>query len=427
MSPSNLFHCHLFQHAGQERAWTELAQVYIEMKTAGVDIDDNVLQSFISAFTSDSPDNTGGGFDSFLKELQLCLEGMHAVDQPDQSPSVGLDATDQLLVGKLGVELMFLCLRTQRQYEGYAVLHSLHECNINYSQCGGAVGLHKEIMSQNMVALMAVEICLGVVPMQCNSALEVLRGSNYALPTEDLLLPEEAEKRQALFHTLHQNFLEENKFDLAYELLQQIGDANKFGVGPQKSMYNAFLMSLIAAEELDKALDVLEEMEAYNIPREPENIRALVDGLGNAGRTLHAKKLFLGACDSGVYPASFFGDHPWTVVVRTSFSALEAQLYLEQHLNRLHEFTEKRLLENALYEDEKVNPLRVVIMTDEAPRLYSGYMANEEIVCRARYTVLSVLTNDFNPPFSCTTEGNDVSIVPLVNGLNPGVSVICLA
>ena len=343
------------------------------------------------------------GFDTFIKELRLCLRKLP--DGPQTSNELELCGADEILVGRIAVSLMNFCLQSQRFSEGYNVLYTLHECGINYSKCGGTVGLQGETMTKAEIVLMAVEICLTFEPMQCGSALEVLRGSNFALPTGNgQLSPDEATRRRNVLIKLHGKFLEEGNFDAAQELLEKIGTTESFGVGPQKDIYNAFVRRLLQEGKLDKALQVLEQMETSYISRDPETIRALVRALASSGDIMRAKKEFKAGCVSGVYPASLSESNPWSVAIPTSFVRFEVQCYLENHLSQLQELTEGQV---ALYGDEELNRFRIFVTSNEARRLYSGFLGNEDKAASTKEIVVSVIENQLNPPLSCIPAENE--------------------
>ena len=281
----------------------------------------------------------------------------------------------------------------------------LHNFSINYSLYCGEFGVQKRALTTSEVALTAADICLNINEPLHGSALEVLRGTNYALPSAGTLLtPEEAKWRRGVFLTLCQHFTGSMEFDVVIELLGKVGDVEVFGSTDLKVLYNALLCGLIKNNQLDDATEIFETMLKSCISREPETVRALVNGFGEAGRSQEAKRHFMSGVYSGVYPTIFNQNNPWTVSVGVSFSALETQFYIEKHLISLQEFIAQ--CSSGVLDDNLYRPLTVVIKSDEVPNLYTSnkYVPKDEIIHAMREKVCTVLTDDFNPPLSCTRQ-----------------------
>lgn len=403
----------LLQHASQKESWEDLGHVYISMKNEDVEIDSDVLEAFYQAFETFCPaDTIGDCFDKFASKIHDYLkEGMPEPD-PECSPSTSLDNGDKDFIGQLGVALMYFCWHNQCFAQGYNVLHVLHNLSINYSLYSGEFGIQKRPLTTTEVSLTAADICLHLEEPVYTSALEVLRGTNYALPAQGsvaLLTPEEAGWRRCVVQTLCHTFMSEKKFDLVYELLLEVGDIDVFGRRELKALYNELLVAMISNNQLDDATEVLESMNTNLISRDPESIRAFVKGFGEAGCFGLAKQHFISGFMSGVYPDSFHQDNPWIVTIGTSFSAIESQLYIERHLQQLYAFIEELACKsgNRVLDDNYHRPLKVVVKSDEQTKTSSKYMRRDEIIRCVREMLSTVLTDDFNPPLSCEPQSKD--------------------
>ena len=404
------------QHASEHQSWEDLGYVYVNMKNEELDIDYDVLQAFYHAFEANCPQTVGECFEKFSVKIHHHLEQRMPNLGPDCSPSALLDDDDKFFLGQLGVALMYLMYSKQLFSQGYTVLHVLHNYSINYSLYSGEFGVQKRALTTTEVALTAADICLNINGPLHSSALEVLRGTNYALPSVGTLLtPEEAEWRRGVFLTLCQHFTSSMEFDLAFELLDKVGDIEVFGSTELRALYNTLLCGLIKNNQLDDATEVFQTMVKNRISREPESVRTLVNGFGEAGRSQEAKRHFMSGVYSGVYPLIFNQDNPWTVSVGVSFSALESQFYIEKHLISLQEFIAQRSSRDGVLDDNLYRPLTVVIKSDEVPNLYTSnkYIPKDEIINAMREKVCTVLTDDFNPPLSCTRQAK-VEVIFLV-------------
>ena len=400
------------QHASQHNRWEDLGYVYINMKNEDVEMDYGVLEVFFQAFEAFSPDTIGESFDTFTSKVTNCVEeGMPEAD-PDRSPSSSLDEFDKQFIGQLGVALMYFCYSKKCFTQGYNVLHVLHNLGINYALYSGEFGVQRRPLTTTEVSLTAADICLNLDEPVYTSALEVLRGTNYGRPANDsgtLLTAREAEWRRHVWQSLCKNFMNQKEFDLVHELLSEVGEIDVFGRRELKALYNELLVALINNNELNIVSDVLKTMDANFISRDADTIRALVKGYGEAGRIRQAKQHFSSGCISGVYPKSFNQDNPWTVVIGTSFSALESQLYVENHLGELYRFIEQLAHQSGdrVLDDTYHRPLKVVVKSDEVQNTGSKYMRREEIIRCVREMLCTVLTDDFNPPLSCKLQSKD--------------------
>lgn len=395
------------QHASEQQSWEELGYVYVNMKNEEVEIDYDLLQAFYRAFETNCPQTVGECFEKFSLKIHHHLEQRMPNPGPDCSPSALLDDDDKFFLGQLGVALMYLTYSKQLFSQGYTVLHVLHNFSINYSLYSGEFGVQKRALTTAEVALTAADICLNNNEPLYSSALEVLRGTNYALPSVGTMLtPEEAEWRRGVFQTVCQHFMSSMEFDLVFELLDKVGDIEVFGSTELKALYNALLCGLIKNNQLDDATELFQTMVENHVSREPESVRALVNGFGEAGRSQEAKRHFLSGVYSGVYPPIFTQDNPWTVAVGVSFSALESQFYIEKHLISLQEFIAQHSSGDGVLDDNLYRPLTVVIKSDEVPNLYTSNkcIPKDEIIHAMREKVCTVLTDDFNPPLSCTCQ-----------------------
>ena len=378
------------------------------MKNENVEIDYGMLQAFYNAFETNCLQTVGECFEKFSSQIHHHLEKRIPNPDPDRSPSALLDDDDKYFLGQLGVALMYLSYSKQLFNQGYTVLHVLHNFSINYSLYSGEFGAQGRPLTTTEVALTAADICLNLNEPVYSSALEVLRGTNYALQAAGTVLTSvEAEWRRGVFVTMCQYFISSKEFDLVLELLDKVGDDEVFGSVEIKGLYNAVLRGLIKNNLIDDATTLLKRMGDRHISREPESVRALVNGFGDAGRTQDAKRYFVSGLFSGVYPPIFISENPWTVTVKVSFSALESKFYIEKHLNALQEFIEQNA--HGVLDDNFYRPLTVVIKSDEVPSLYSrnNYMGRDEVICVTREKVRTVLSDDFNPPLSCAPQSND--------------------
>lgn len=395
------------QHASEHQSWEDLGYVYVNMKNEELEIDYDVLQAFYHAFEANCPQTVGECFEKFSLKIHYHLEQRIPNLEPDSSPSALLDDDDKFFLGQLGVALMYLMYSKQLFSQGYTVLHVLHNFSINYSLYSGEFGVQKRALTTTEVALTASDICLNINGPLHSSALEVLRGTNYALPSAGTMLtPEEAEWRRGVFKTLCQHFTSSMEFDLAFELLNKVGDVEVFGSTELRALYNTLLCGLIKNNQLDDATEIFQTMVQKRISREPESVRALVNGFGEAGRSQEAKRHFMSGVYSGVYPLIFNQDNPWTVSVGVSFSPIESQFYIEKHLISLQEFIAQHSSRDGVLDDNLYRPLTVVIKSDEVPNLYTSnnYVPKDEIIKAMREKVCTVLTDDFNPPLSCTRQ-----------------------
>lgn len=192
------------------------------MKNEDVEIDSGVLGAFYQAFETFCPDAVGDCFERFASKLRYYLEEGMPEAAPNRSPSSSLDDGDKDFIGQLGVALMYFCYSKQCFTQGYNVLHVLHNFSINYSFYSGEFGMQKRPLTTTEVALTAADMCLHLDEPAYTSTLEVLRGTNYALPANDsgaLLTQKEAEWRRRVWQTLCKNFMIEKEFDFVRELL----------------------------------------------------------------------------------------------------------------------------------------------------------------------------------------------------------------
>lgn len=387
--------------------------MYISMKNEDVEMDTSVMKAFYQAFQTHSADAIGDNFDQFASKVRACLEKEPVAESdPERSPSSFLDVNDKCFFGQMGVALMSYCHQKKLFSQGYNVLHVLHNFSINYSLYTGEFGIQQRPLSTTEVSLTAADICLHLDTPAATSALEVLRGTNYALPAQDsgrALSQEEAGWRRRVIHTLCQSFIAENQLTFVDELLSDAGDVDVFGRNELKALYNELLVSAIDNRELDFAGEVLKSMDSKLISRDRETIRALVKGFGEAGRLTQAKQHFISGCLSGFYPISFKDDNPWTVVIGTSFSALESQFFLENHLLHLYLHIEELARKSGIgvLDETNYHPLRVVVESDEVTNSRSKYIKPDEIIRCVRDMLCTVLTDDFNPPLSCQPQSND--------------------
>lgn len=401
------------QHASEQQRWEDLGYVYLNMKDENVEIDFGVLQAFFHAFETNCTQTLGECFEKFSSNIHHRLEQRMPNAEPDRSPSALLDDDDKYFFGQLGVALMYLSYSKQLFDQGYSVLHVLHNFSINYSLYCAEFGVQGRPLTTIEVALTAADICLNVNEPVYSSALEVFRGTNYALPAVGTIMTSvEAEWRRGVFRTLCQHFISTKEFHFVSELLDKVGDIEAFGSVEIKALYNALLRGLIKSNQIDDAAKFLKKMGENHISREPESVRALVNGFGEAGRNQEAKRHFLSGLFSGVYPPIDISVNPWTVTVAVSYSALESKLYIEKHLNTLQEFIEQNSSRGGVLDNNFFRALTVVIKSDQAPNLYtsSNYMSHDDLVRVTRERVRTVLTDDFNPPLSCAPQSrNEVS------------------
>ncbi|KAJ7389899.1 testis- and ovary-specific PAZ domain-containing protein 1 [Desmophyllum pertusum] len=408
------FYLPRIKHASEHNSWEDLGYVYVNMKNEDVEIDHDVLQTFFQAFGTYCPETVGECFEKFSSKIQQCLEQRMPNPEPDHSPSACFDDDDKYVIGQLGVALMYLSYSKQLFSQGYTVLHVLHNFSINYSLYSGEFGVQQRPLTTIEVALTATDICLCIPKPLYSSALEVLRGTNYALPAVGTFLTsEEAEWRRSVLQTLCGHFMSSKEFDFIYELLDKIGDIEVFGSGELKALYNGFLRALMQNKHVNDATALVTRMETNRISREPASVRVLVNGFAEAGNTRQAKRTFMSGIYTGVYPTSFNTDNPWTVTVGISFSAVESQLYIEKHLQSLQESIEQRFASGGVLDDSYYRPLTVVIKSDEVPNLYTRnkYMQHNEAIHVQREKVRTVLTDAFNPPLSCAPQSKDEELI----------------
>lgn len=404
----------ILQHASEHQMWEDLGFVYVSMKSETVEFDYSALQAFFHAFETNCPQTLGECFEKFSSKIYHHLEQNMPNPEPDRSPSAVLDDDDKYFIGQLGVALMNLSYTKQLFLQGYSVLHVLHKYDINYVSYSGEFGVQGRPLTTAQVALTAADICLHLDntlhSSAHSSALEVLRSTNYALPVDGTILtPEEAEWRRSVFHALCQHFISSKEFHFVSELLDKVGDSEVFGGGEIRTLYNAVLRGLIKNSQIDDAAGFLERMEFNHISREPESVRALVNGYGEAGRTQEAKRLFMSGVFAGVYPAIFNPDNPWSVTIFVSFSALEIKLYIERHLTSLQEYIEQKAPGDIVLDGNFYRPLTVVIKSDVVPNLYSSdsYLGDDEVISATQEKVCTVLSDAFNPPLSSTPQSKD--------------------
>ncbi|XP_078357548.1 uncharacterized protein LOC144642464 isoform X2 [Oculina patagonica] len=408
------FYLPRIKHASEQQRWEDLGYVYVAMKDENVEIDFGVLEAFFHAFENNCTQTLGECFEKFSSKIHHYLEQRMPNPEPGQSPSALLDDDDKYFFGQLGVALMYLSYSKQLFNQGYSVLHVLHNLSINYSLYTAEFGVQGRPLTTTEVALTAADMCLRLNEPVYSSALEVLRGTNYALPAAGRILSfVEADWRKGVFHTLCEHFLSTKEFHVVSELLDNVGDIEIFGSVEVKALYSALLHGLIKNNQIDDAAKFLKRMGENRISREPELVRALVNGFGDAGRTQDAKRQFLSGLFSGVYPPIAASVNPWTVTVTVSYSALESKLYIEKHLNTIQEFIEQNATRGRVLDDNFYRPLTVVIKSDQVPNLYSShnYMGHDDLIRASREKVRAVLTDDFNPPLSFVPQSKEEELV----------------
>ena len=398
----------MFQHASQQNCWEDLGFVYVAMKNEDVDIDSEVLKAFFQSFEANHIQTVGENFEKFCNKIHHHLEQTVPNTEPDSSPSASLDDDDKRFIGELGVAIMYLTYFKQLFDQGYSVLHVLHNFSINYSIYAGEFGVQKRPLTSSEVALTAADICLSLSQPLHSSALEVLRGTNYACAADGkIMTPEETGWRRRVFVSLCEYFMNSKEFAFVFELLDKAGDG-----GEVKALYNRLLRSLISKKELNHVTNLLQVMEDKHISWEPTLVRELVKGFGEVGNVRQAKFYFKKGVYTGVYPDSFSTENPFTVVVGVSYSALECQLFIERHLHFLKECIDRRAKSSGgdPLNDSDYSPLRVIVKSDEVPNMYSRDKGrqHEQVIGARLEEVRRVLNDEFNPPLQCATQGKEV-------------------
>ncbi|XP_022802629.1 uncharacterized protein LOC111340108 isoform X3 [Stylophora pistillata] len=408
------FYLPRIKHASEQNSWEDLGSVYVAMKNEDVDVDLGVLlKVFFESFEVNSVQTVGENFGKFCDKIHQHLKQTVPSSEPDSSPSASLDDDDKRFIGELGVAIMYLTYIKQLFDQGYSVLHVLHNFSINYAMYTGEFGVQKKPLTSCQVALTAADICLSISQPLHSSALEVLRGTNYACAADGTTLtPEETEWRRQVFVSLCEYFLNTKELAYVFELLDIAGD-----VGEVKALYNRLIRGLISKRELNDVTILFNSMEDKRISWEPSLVRELVKGFGEAGNVRQARFYFKKGMYTGVYHNSFSPVNPFTVTVGVSFSALECQLFIERHLHSLKECIDRQAESSGgnPLNDTDYGPLKVVVKLD-VPSLYTRDKGSqpEEVIWAKLEEVRAVLNDEFNPPLSCTAQGKEL----LVSSLN---------
>ena len=373
------------------------------MKKEAVEINISVVESFYQSFQNFcAADTVGQSFKRFAERIERNLKETMAE----------LDEVDKEFIGQIGVALMYLCYRSKHFSQGREILHPLHNLGINYYRYSGEFGLQQRPLTAAEVVLTAVDICLNLEKPAYDDALVVLQSTNQALSDyerETVLTTEEADWKRRVFLSLCKKFMDDKQLHIVKELLSQVGDIDIFGRDVVNDLYNELVVALINNNELDVTAEVVKVMDANSILVDSKTTRTLVRGFGDAGFGVQAKQHFRSGCDAGVYPDSFKRVNPWTVVIGTSFSAFESQLYIARHLGLLYLYIEELAFASgdAVLDDKCHRPLKVVIESDEEQTVVDNFMRGDEIIHCVREMLCTVLANDFNPPLACQPKMRD--------------------
>ena len=386
------------QCVSQQNSWEDLGYVYVSMRKEAVEINNSVIESFYQSFqTFCAADTIGQSFERFAEGIERNLKETMAE----------LDKVDKELIGQIGVALMYFCYRSKHFIQGRQILYLLHKLGIDYYLYSGEFGLQQRPLTATEVVLTAVDICLNLEKPAYDDALVVLQSINLA--RETVLTTEEADWKRRVFLCLCKKFMDDKQLHIVKELLSQVGNIDVFGRDVVNVLYNELVVALINNDEPDVTTEVVKIMDANSILRDAKTTRALVTGFGAAGFGAQARQHFSNGCNAGVYPDSFKIDNPWTVVIGTSFWAVESQLYIERHLDFLCLHIEKQAcaLGDAVLDDKYYRPLKVVIESDEEQTVVNKFMRGDEIIRSVRETLCTVLANDFNPPLACHPKMRD--------------------
>ncbi|XP_032240135.2 uncharacterized protein LOC5514676 isoform X1 [Nematostella vectensis] len=376
------------EKVAEEAEWEDLADIYSEMKAKKVPIEREMLFLFYRAFLMTGAKDVGDAFPVFVSVLDQVV---NEDNESDASAGEVFDTNEQTLIGQLGVALMQECFGLQEFQDGYNILHTLHQYSINYSQYSANFIPNLPPLSPSSVAMLAVEICLSIQGPQYDSALEVLRGCNYALPAIGTTLTiREANIRQSLFEKLAAYYLHRERTDEVEELLSNIGDKNLFGLIHLKKINNNLIRCYLKLGELEKALTISKQMETDNLMRDGDVLRALITKLAGADRITAAMELFAVGCSQGLYPPFPEGAALWKATIWSDFHKFEAQIYLERHMQLLSSYVKKQRQESEMpYSDKHFQALRITIIDVHQQK----GMKQENVI--------EVLSSEFNPPLSC--------------------------
>ena len=372
----------------------EVAQAYSDSRIRNKLVNDDMILAVYKHLVDRS--KPGTEFDKFVTIVHQKLTERALLSPIDPE----LQEIDQKAFGRLGVALMHACSVKGNYLEGYNVLHVLHKHGITYATCGEGFGMDVLTRTSSRIAITASSICLNLNPPQVSGALEVLRGSNYALPCKenDRLSSFERSDRADLLNRLVRLLMNREQFDEAYDLLSRTDYVSGLPDGA-RDFLNELLLLYSQNDLVDKAVDVYMFMEKLQFSREPTSFRAVLNCVGRANRTTFARQLFWTGCLNGIYPRTHNNSAPLRMEIPSNLTTFEIQLLVEKHLNGLREHPRLSLRPNALSHTGNRDPLTIIVKSvpEETSKTESEL---REAVLQTREKVIEVLTENLNPPLA---------------------------
>ena len=182
----------LLQLNGRLGQFRAVASVLVDMDTSSAQHNNLVVLSIWEAITNNKKLRKANAFSVFLSHLHQCRQNVlldrdPAHPAPPQHLGSSLLPSDRWLVSQLGVALLKLCERNGEWQNGYVILHHLHRFGIHYVRLSQPPSALPPLLptppSPCSVALTAVNLCLHL-HRETQSALEVMRGCGWVLPSE---------------------------------------------------------------------------------------------------------------------------------------------------------------------------------------------------------------------------------------------------
>lgn len=267
--------CVCLQFNGKLGQFRAVASILMDINPSVLHSDRLVL-SIWEAITSNSKIRKPNAFSMFLTHLHQCRSSAVATDA---APPLGscLLSSDRWVVSQLGVALLKLCERNKEWQSGYVVLHNLHRFGIHYVKLSQPFSSLPPLLPHPptpcSVALSAVNVCLHV-DKETNSALEVMRGCEWVVPTNEA----ERDYRTEVLATLAQRCLDEERLDDAWQCLEAVERtevANRF-LHHVTNLHNKLLQGLLNNGNVQSAVLVFRAMQSVGLQSLPSVFSGLL-------------------------------------------------------------------------------------------------------------------------------------------------------
>lgn len=434
---------HRVEMAVKSKEWQTLYTCYTECKGSNSQpVKSKDLQIFRSGFVNNSSSNIGQNFSAFVEFLSKKNNSGRS-SKSSQDVNEVFDQYDIDFIGAVGVSLMQKCQDLKQFEEGYEVLLTLHAHNISYFHSGRNFGAYTMDISPQNVALIAVKLCLGIHQYGGLGAMEVLRASDYALGNKgehlsqqdeeyrikvlsQLFLqlwnedhiPESLEVIQNLnagpdvigpmYLKVLNHYVAQSAFDQSFAVVNEMQEKGmELNCPPCQSLYEKFLRHCVTAHKYDHAAETLDDIESKGISMNGEGLQSVLNMLSSAEQDTLAKPLFEKCSDLGIYPTTFCNDTPWLCELGCSYSQVELRLFIQKHLEQIHNhllFTRTS--------DQLVTAVKdfQIVLFPRLSAVTSGVKFSDGIqksLAHCAEVVVRILQQDFNPPLTILEQSGE--------------------